>query len=231
MGAVASIALTAASTIGAGIMQYRAAKSAAAVAQEQARAQAHIYNQNAALARDEAEATARAGQKEEDKIRDRVKRTLGAQSAQYGAAGLSLASGTPLTVAADTAAEGEMDIGTVRENYGRKRAGLEMQAQQYNTQGRYSILEGDAKAAAYKAEGRGAMMGSLLSTAGYVASKWSNIGNSGKSGGIIGSQGDLLSGNDGQFYGYGSMGGFNNRSLLHAQDWYKQYSPFRVRGR
>lgn len=215
------LALSAAAPIVSGVMQRNAAKTAAAQARETAAAQARIAEQNRGLARDEAEATSKAGAEEEQKLRDRVRATLASQNAQYGAAGLSLASGSPFHVEASTLEEGEADVGTLRENYARKKFSLVNQAQQYSTQGRYALIEGDAKARAYEAQGRAALTGGLLQSAGFVASKWGDmLGSRRPSGGVVGSP------NAGNFYGYGSMSGANaGRALLKPQGWYKDFRP------
>lgn len=214
------LVLSAAAPIVSGVMQRNAAKTAAAQAQEQAAAQARIAEQNRALALDEAEATSKAGAKEEQKVRDRVRATLGAQNAQYGAAGLSLASGSPLDVGLSTLEEGEVDAGAVRENYARKKFSLVNQAQQYGAQGRYALMEGDTKARAYEAQGKAALTGGLLQSAGFVASKWGDRLGTARDGGVIGDS------NSGDFYGYGSLSGANDgRTLLKPRDWYKDFRP------
>lgn len=214
------LALSAAAPIVSGVMQRNAAKTAAAQARETAAAQARIAEQNRGLALGEAEATSKAGAEEEQKLRDRVRAMLASQNAQYGASGLSLASGSPFHVGLSTLEEGEADVGVLRENYARKKFSLVNQAQQYGTQGRYALIEGDAKARAYEAQGRGALTGGLLQSAGFVASKWGDRLGAGRGGGIIGDS------NSGDFYGYGSMTGANaGRTLLKPQGWYKDFRP------
>lgn len=53
---------------------------------------------------------------DEQKQRDQLKRLLGSQQAGYGASGVASDSGSPLDVAADTAAQGEIDALTIRYN-------------------------------------------------------------------------------------------------------------------
>ena len=163
MGAAATI-LSAVSTIGGGIMQYNALRAQAAAAQAQAEAQAQRSEQNAQLARNEAQATSEAGAREEEKLRDKIRRVQGAQAAAYGASGLSLASGSAGTVMADTAVEGEEDVTTLRENYQRKKFSIMNQATNY-----------DHDAALSRAQGSAALGGSLLRAAGLVSKKWDSM--------------------------------------------------------
>lgn len=228
MGGVSLIgmALSAAAPIVSGIMQRNAAKAAAAQAREEAAARSRIAGQNRTLALNEAEATTRAGAKEEGKLRDRIHAALASQNAQYGAAGLSLSSGSPLDVAQSTLEEGEADATTLRENYARKKFSLVNQAQQYGTQGRYAMLDGENRARAYEAHGRAAMTGGLLQGAGFVASKWSDRLGAPRGGGIVGMRNNPGDSTDGNFYGYGSMARFNDeRRLLKSREWYGDFRP------
>ena len=174
MGAAATI-LSAVSTIGGGIMQYNASRAQAAAARAQAEAQARRSEQNAQLARNEAQATSEAGAREEEKLRDKIRRVQGAQAAAYGASGLSLASGSAGTVMADTAVEGEEDVTTLRENYQRKKFSIMNQATNYDHDAALSRMTGSAQASAYRAQGSAALGGSLLSAAGLVSEKWDSM--------------------------------------------------------
>lgn len=174
MGAAATI-LSAVSVIGGGIMQYNALRAQAAAAQAQAEAQAQRSEQNAQLARNEAQATSEAGAREEEKLRDKIRRVQGAQAAAYGASGLSLASGSAGTVMADTAVEGEEDVTTLRENYQRKKFSIMNQATNYDHDAALSRMTGNAQASAYRAQGSAALGGSLLSAAGLVSKKWDSM--------------------------------------------------------
>ena len=156
-------------------MQYNASRAQAAAARAQAEAQAQRSEQNAQLARNEAQATSEAGAREEEKLRDKIRRVQGAQAAAYGASGLSLSSGSAGTVMADTAVEGEEDVTTLRENYQRKKFSIMNQATNYDHDAALSRMTGNAQASAYRAQGSAALGGSLLSAAGLVSKKWDSM--------------------------------------------------------
>lgn len=189
MGASAlMIGLSAASAIGQGVVSYRNSRAQAAALEQQARiareeyeAQALLQERNASRATDEAEAVTKAGAYEEQKMRDRVRAIRGQQAANYGASGLSLASGTPVQVMADTEVQGAQDVAQYGLNTARKKFALVNQAQDYRTNARlqrqagankYNALMGEADAA--RSAGRNALAGSLFSVAGAVASNWTS---------------------------------------------------------
>ncbi len=184
MGSAVLIGLSAAAAIGGGIMQYNAARNHADAAEATANAQARIQEQNSQRARDEAEATTKAGAQEEDKLRDRLRAIQGAQAAGYGASNLSLASGSPLAVSADTAVQGDEDIATYDQNTARRKFALVNQAQDYELNARLTRQSGQNQASALRSSGNAALAGSVFSAAGTVANKWTNMfGSSGSAAG------------------------------------------------
>lgn len=172
---VSAAVISAVSTVYSGLASMNAANNQAQIAKAQAENQARVYEQNANLARDEAEATAKAGATEEQKLRDKVRQVRGSQNAVYGASGLSLASGTPAEVGMDTEIAGEQDANLLRKNYQRKKFALINDASNSDWQAGESRKAGEAISAAYSNQGKAAMFGSLLGAAGTVASKWDSI--------------------------------------------------------
>ena len=143
MGSAVMIGLSAAATIGQGIIQYRNSKAQAAAYEFQARsardsyeAQARIAEQNAGRARAESEAVTQAGAVEQKQMRDKIRAIQAQQAAGYGASGLSLASGTPMSVMTDTMVQGEEDVRQMGLNTARKKFALINQAQDYTTNAR-----------------------------------------------------------------------------------------------
>lgn len=91
------------------------------------------------------------GSSEELRYRREVAQVLGAQRATFGARNVSGSTGTALDLQGDTAAIGEMDALTIRNNAAREALSLRTQAQESRRQGR-----------AAKANSRTAALGGLL---------------------------------------------------------------------
>ena len=170
-----SVVLGVASSLYSGMAAQSAAIKQAEIQRAQAENQARVLEQNAAQARSEAEAVLAAGNSEEKKLRENVRRVRGAQDAAFGASGLSLDSGTPVSVAVDTEVQGEEDAGLLRKNYARKAFGLRNEASTYDWQAKESRNLGTFSANAARNAGNSAMVGSLLGAAGTVASKWDSL--------------------------------------------------------
>lgn len=189
MGSAVMIGLSAAATIGQGIIQYRNSKAQAAAYEFQAKAardsyeaQARIAEQNAGRARAESEAVTQAGAVEQKQMRDKIRAIQAQQAAGYGASGLSLASGTPMSVMTDTIVQGEEDVRQQMLNTARKKFALVNQAQDYTTNARlqrqaghnqYEALMGQASAA--RSAGRNALTGSLFAAVGQAAANWGSF--------------------------------------------------------
>lgn len=189
MGSAVLIGLTAAGAVVQGIMQHNAAKAQAAAAEHQAKvakaqaeAQARISEQNEGRAKAEAEAVSRDSAIEQRQMRNKIRAIQAQQAANYGASGLSLASGTPLTVMTDTAVQGEEDVRNAMLSDARRKFALINQAQDYNTQARYQRQAGQnqydaymGQARAYKSAGNNALAGSIFSAAVQTAANWGGI--------------------------------------------------------
>lgn len=167
--------LSVAGTVMGGISSYNAANQQAEIARAEAENAAKAAENNAALARAEAEATSRAGAEEESRLRQNVRRVMGAQRTVAGASGVEVDSGSSLDTVLDTAVQGERDADTLRENYQRKRVGLQNEASMLEWNARESRAMGDAQAGALRSAGRNSLFSSLISSAGTVASKWDSI--------------------------------------------------------
>lgn len=175
MGGFVGLGLGLLGTIYSGVQQRRAADEQAAIALAQSRRQGELLEQNSQLARDQAETVARQGWDEEEKLRRRARQMKGEQAAAYGASGVSLSSGSPLDLAYDTNQGLEEDLAQSRENWGRRKFGYVAQAGEYYAKAQMARAAGENQAAALKAQGRSAMLGSLLTGASLVAGKWDGL--------------------------------------------------------
>lgn len=97
------------------------------------------------------------GAVEEQKQREKVRQFMGSQRAAMGASGVEVASGSFGDVLTQSAAMGERDSLTIRNNAMRAAWG-------YRTQGEAEQFEGEARARAYE----GQAVGSLLTGGGNV---------------------------------------------------------------
>lgn len=139
--------------LGAGVSAYGAYQQgqAQAAAME---SQASIYEAQAADARKRAA-------REERLMREQGERVKGRQRAVLGASGVSLSTGSPQDLLADTQRSIEMDAWTIRENAGREAWGYQSQAKVSRA--------GASNAKQAGLFGAGA---NLLTGAGMVADKW-----------------------------------------------------------
>lgn len=96
-------------------------------AAQQAQQQAANHEAEAALKDRQAEVNAETAIYEQDRTRDVVERTLGAQRAGYAANGIAL-DGSAVDVIADTATEGALDIAAIQWNSDLKTDNLKYEA-------------------------------------------------------------------------------------------------------
>lgn len=150
--------IMAAGMIAGGIMQKRQAD-------QQAKMQKHQGEYNARVAQNEATKTTNAGVIKENQHREKVQQMISQQRAQAGARGVQIDSGSALALQQNTKELGEVDALNIRANFADRSESLSNEA--VNT--RYL---GDAKAASSKASGNAALVGSVFSAGGMVASKW-----------------------------------------------------------
>lgn len=161
------------------IAQQQAAEYQAAVTRNNAIAQ----DNNAKMAKTQAEDALRRGADEELALRQRVAQTQGAQTAALAARGLDVSSGSALGLISDTEYLGEIDALTIRDNAAREAWGHNRQVQEY--QYGATTTRADASLLDYKARNintdiqpratvsPGAAVGlSLLGNAKQIASAW-----------------------------------------------------------
>lgn len=196
----AALALTAIGTgasvvgqISSGISQKRQAEYNQKMAEYNAASTRQMAEYNAELERRQAAATRAAGVMEANKRGAEGKRLLSTQQAMFDAAGVDSASGSPLTVMADTAANIERDILTTKYNYEVKALGYDSQADLWGFKGRQEENIWKMKARQEARRGDSALWGGLLGGAMEAFKGASNIFSSysfGKSGtskvGLIG---------------------------------------------
>lgn len=181
---VVGAVISAAGTIMQGMSAYKSAKAQANIARQQSEYQAQVLEQNAAQARTDAESVSKQGQYEEGKLRDRRRQIMGAQNAAAGASGLSLASGSMTDVAADTVIQTEQDLDMMRKSYQQQKFKYINEGVSLKGQADMTRAAGENTVSALKSQGKSALIGSLLTTAGTVAGKWDTIFGGASGGGI-----------------------------------------------
>lgn len=136
--------------------------------------QAKVAQNNAQIARWQAEDAVTRGQKEEANHRLKLAQMAGSQRASMAARGLDLGTGSALDILTGTEFMGEMDALTIRDNAGRE-------AWAYSNKG--NEYEANAELMRYRADSESPWMAagaSLLTQGGAVAEKWYNRGQYGK---------------------------------------------------
>src|SRR5690606_10607793 len=93
-----------------------------------------VLRQNAKLAELQALDAIERGQAEETNYRKQIKQMIGSQRTSYAAQGVAIDSGTPLEIQAQTAAIGEEDALTIRNNAAREAWGYRVQASNMRAQ-------------------------------------------------------------------------------------------------
>lgn len=161
---VASAALT-----GVGMVQ-QANQTAA-----QARYQSAVAKNNAAIAEMYAKDAEARGRVEELNVRNATKRLKGRQRAVMAANGVLLDGGTPADILADTAALGEVDALTVRNNAAREALGYRTQGMNFQAEARLQRLRASNASGTIPFAVGGAVLDGISS----VASKWYSFKNTG----------------------------------------------------
>jgi hypothetical protein len=147
--------------------QKEAGNAQAATYFEQARA----ADLNAAAAGELSRDAVIRGGLEERNLRQQGGQLLGSQKAAYGASGIDSATGSAAQVADASRLALEEDVAAIRLNAQREAWGSQIDALNYKSQAR--AYRNAAKAA--KKSGGQAGMGTMLTTASSVASKWSSL--------------------------------------------------------
>lgn len=117
--------------------------------------------QNAAISRMQAQDSLQRGEFESDQQRLKTTGAIGSQRAGFAGNGVDVNSGSASIVQEDTAALGELDALTIRNNAARQAWGYDVQADQYEQ------AAGNAKKSA-----NNAIMGGLVSTGAKAASTY-----------------------------------------------------------
>lgn len=147
-GSMASLGLAGASSVGIGTILSAGSSAISAISSyQQGKA-------NARLAKQQAVDAQRRGSEEEQRQRSRVAAMKGAQRAKYAANGVLVDEGAALDTIEETAAIGEMDALTIRDNASREAWGYR------------------SEASIQRSAGTSGAMASLLTGAGKVADKW-----------------------------------------------------------
>ena len=158
---IASIASTA---IGAATSAIGQARQASAQRQ-QAQYQARVAENNAITANRLAQDATQRGQIEEQRSRAETKRLQGRQVAALAASGVDVQSGSALDIISDTAALGEIDALTIRDNAAREAWQHRAQAQNFTQQG--TLFSAEAANTSSLAP-----VGTLLTGIGGIADQW-----------------------------------------------------------
>jgi hypothetical protein len=113
---------------------------------QQAKAQAEyelgVSQSNQALAEIQARDVVTRGNKEAQLLKAKGQAMIGSQRTALAAQGIDIESGSALDVQADTAAQIDLDIITIRNNAWREAWGYKYQAAQYGFQGQMAALAG-----------------------------------------------------------------------------------------
>jgi hypothetical protein len=162
--AVAAIAATAASTY----VSIQGQQQAGHAAKAQADYQAGVARNNAILAQRAATDARQRGDVAADQSAQRTQALIGKQRAILAQNGVDVNSGSALDITTDTAGAGKLDELTLRSNAERAALGYEAQGSNFNAAAGLDELTGaNALSAANTAS-----LGTALSGAGTVASKW-----------------------------------------------------------
>lgn len=170
-----AIAATAAS---AGVAAYGAHEQGVAAA-NQANYQAQVAVNNQKIASEYATSEIEKGQVLEQNKRTDTAARIGAERAAIGASGLDVNTGSALRLQVDTAAVGELDAQTIRNNSQRAAYGYEVQGMGY------AANAGADDAAAQNASRFGALgaFSSIIGGASSVSNRWLGFQNAGIFGG------------------------------------------------
>lgn len=140
---------------------------------QQGKANQQIAENNATLARADADATNAAATREQEQQSWRTRAMIGQQRAAIAANNLDPTLGTPADILGETALLGEIDQQTIRMNAARQAWGYEQQAKQHQAQGKLDRWGGRMAAT-------GTILGSLGQAANIGYGAWGGAGRMGK---------------------------------------------------
>ena len=138
-------------------------------AREAANSQADLQDWNASIARLQAMDARERGKEAEERFRQGVKMTIGAQRAGFAAQNVDVGFGSAVDVVADSAYLGELDALQIRTNAAREAWGFEVAAEDYTKRAKITRKEGvylEAGMNEQASQVRSQMYGDLLQTGG-----------------------------------------------------------------
>lgn len=162
--AIASIG----ASLAGGYMQYQGQKQQGAAQANALRYQADVDNNNKIIQERLATDALDRGAEEERIHRIKIGRLKSDQINAFAKNGVVTDSGSPLDVLSDTAAIGELEALTIRNNAEREAYGYKVGAMNYGASAQNNLMASSQA----KKSGNQAATTSLLSTAGSVSSKW-----------------------------------------------------------
>lgn len=157
---IATVAGAAVSAFGM-VQQARAAKAQAAY-------QAQVQRNNQIYLNRQAERTRQEGDIAAQEARRRARQLLGRQKAVFAGQGVDVGSGTAVDIFGDTAAFGELDALTLRDRAETQAISLEQQGANQGAQANLTAAAGRSQ----YASGLTSATGTILNSAGTVASRW-----------------------------------------------------------
>lgn len=171
----AGLAISAIGTVWQGYVNSQAASAQAYAAEQQAEYQAQINEYNARQARADAETVTEQETDADLQLRQQRRALRGAQYASVGGSGTLLSSGDIANLDASTFMQSEQDLAMNRRNYNLNRlqylneaTGQEWQAANTRAAGRYQSM-------LLRRQGKNAILGSILTAGGMVASRWDDL--------------------------------------------------------
>lgn len=162
----ALIPIAIASAIGGGLLAADGAAKQGAAQYQAAMYQAQVAQRNSIIANSNATSALAEGKQAEQNNRDTAVALMGQQRATQAGLGQQLDSGSAGAIIGDTARASETDALTIRQAAQKQALGFSLEAQDATSQGQLDTLQANS---AYSS-GKIAALGTLLSTAGNVAS-------------------------------------------------------------
>jgi hypothetical protein len=165
--ATLAVVSAAASVLGTGVSAYGQIQAGQA-AKAAGDYNAAVARNNQIVAERQAQDALARGEVAETEQRRKVRMLASSQRAALGASGVQLDAGTPLDLLGDTAAMGELDALTIRNNAEREAYGYRVQGVNFGAEAGLQTMRGNnAMSGALMSAG-----GTVLSGAGNVADRW-----------------------------------------------------------
>lgn len=168
-------ALSVGGTIWQGYVNQQSANAQANAAMAQAESQARVLEYNAQQARADAAETTRQETDADRDLRYEQRAVRGSQAASVGASGSVLSSGDMTNISASTSMLQEQDLEANRKNYATQRNKYLNEAGVANWQAGLTRQGGKRQASILRSSGKNALLGSILTAGGTVASRWDDL--------------------------------------------------------